>query len=238
MDSVAQRASATNTVLAYQSRIVSSPIEIPVTLKVQNKAILVTAHIIDTRTLIDSGAYGPLISLRFVKEQGLPLVRKARPLTLRTIDDSPVKGGKVTHEVHIRMEVGQHHEVITLDVADIGHDNIILGISWLRQHNPRIDWARSTLVFDSDYGKTWCSPPSPVSTPTREKDPPPEKGEAAWRRKAIQQAPPGHFAHLKAIRTAQTPWYRSARVAALQEAAPVLHKLWQERISFSGATFA
>ena len=143
----------------------------------------------------------------------------------------------MTHEVHIRMEVGQHHEVITLDVADIGHDNIILGISWLRQHNPRIDWARSTLGFDSDYCKTWCSPPSPVSISTQEKDPPLETGEAAWRRKAGQQAPPGHCAHLKAIRMAQTAWYRSARVAALQEASSVLHKLWQERISFSGAMF-
>jgi len=147
-------------VIARQPRNVSSPIEIPVTLKVQNQAIQVTAHIIDTRAMIDSGAYGPLINPRFVKEQGLPMVRKARPLTLHAVDDSPVKGGKVTHEVHIRMEVGQHHEIITLDVADIGHDNIILGISWLRRHNPRIDWMRSTLVFDSDYCQTWCSPPA------------------------------------------------------------------------------
>ena len=55
MDSVAQRASATNTVLAYQSCNVSSPIEIPVTLKVQNKVIPVTAYIIDTHARVTLG---------------------------------------------------------------------------------------------------------------------------------------------------------------------------------------
>ena len=109
-----------------------SSFELSVSLKVQNKAVPTQLRIIDTRAMIDSGASCPLINSRFVEEQGLTLVRKRRPLTLLLADNSFVKSGKITHEVSLRMFVGEHSEVITFDVADIGSDNLILGISvWL-----------------------------------------------------------------------------------------------------------
>ena len=85
-------------------------------------------------------------------------VKKQRPLSLTTVDGTPVKSGKVTHEAHLRMLIGEHEEVVVFDVADIGDDNMILGISWLRKHNPTINWERSTLEFTSVFCQTHCLP--------------------------------------------------------------------------------
>jgi len=33
-------------------------------------------------------------------------------------------------------------------ITDIGPEDIILGLPWLRHHNPNIDWKKGTLKFD------------------------------------------------------------------------------------------
>jgi len=33
-------------------------------------------------------------------------------------------------------------------ITDIGPEDIILGLLWLRHHNPNIDWKKGTLEFD------------------------------------------------------------------------------------------
>lgn len=33
----------------------------------------------------------------------------------------------------------EHTEVLVLNVINIGDDNVILGINWLRHHNPMVD---------------------------------------------------------------------------------------------------
>lgn len=52
----------------------------------------------------------------------------------------------VTHEVVLRsLKIQSHHEVITLDVLGTAAHDIILGIPWLRKHNPIIDWTNNRL---------------------------------------------------------------------------------------------
>jgi hypothetical protein len=45
------------------------------------------------------------------------------------------------------MGIGGHWERITFDVTDIGRHDIILGLPWIREHNPEIDWASEQLKF-------------------------------------------------------------------------------------------
>ncbi|RAL58215.1 hypothetical protein DID88_002294 [Monilinia fructigena] len=46
------------------------------------------------------------------------------------------------------MNITQHSEVIQLDVVPLGQQQIILGMPWLKAHNPRIDWSQETVTFD------------------------------------------------------------------------------------------
>lgn len=116
--------------------------------------------IIDTRAMLDSGASCCFINPRFVAEHGLHSVLKKRSVRLRTIDNSDVKSGRITHEVHLKIFVGEHSETLVCDITDIGDDNVILGINWLRLHNPDIDWDRSTLKFSSSHCQHSCLPPT------------------------------------------------------------------------------
>lgn len=112
--------------------------------------------VIDTRAMLDSGASCCFINPRFVAEHGLHSVMKKRSIRLRTIDNSDVKSGRITHEVLLKVFVGDHEEKLVCDITDIGDDNVILGINWLRLHNPTIDWDRSTLKFTSNHCQQFC----------------------------------------------------------------------------------
>ena len=45
------------------------------------------------------------------------------------------------------MIMGDHTEEIVAAVANTGDDDIILGIDWLRHHNPEIDWEKGIVHF-------------------------------------------------------------------------------------------
>lgn len=56
--------------------------------------------------------------------------------------------------------VGNHEELCLFFVTDLSPDTpVILGLPWLRRHNPSIDWTRMTLRFDSRYCRMHCCPP-------------------------------------------------------------------------------
>lgn len=138
-----------------------SALELHVTLQVHDPTLATNPlllRLIVTRAMLDSGASCCFIHPRFVKEQGLLTIKKKHPLRLRTIDNSDVKSGLITHEVHLRVVIGDHSETLVFDVADIGDDNLILGINWLRRHDPSIGWQRSTISFDSQHCKESCLP--------------------------------------------------------------------------------
>ena len=56
------------------------------------------------------------------------------------------------------MDIGNHHEMVTLDVVPLGKHAIILGLPWLQQHEPMISWQNGQMLFPSLYcHKMGCS---------------------------------------------------------------------------------
>jgi len=99
--------------------------------------------------MIDSGATGNFISTRYVTSQHLNWKLKRNPYRLTLADGSPVsqEGGWVRKEVYLpELSFGKHQEPITLDTISMDHD-LILGMPWLRKHNPEVDWDRQKLAF-------------------------------------------------------------------------------------------
>ena len=45
------------------------------------------------------------------------------------------------------MKTNRHQEVVTFYVSDLGHDDLILGYTWLRKHNPKVDWQTQAVQF-------------------------------------------------------------------------------------------
>lgn len=104
-----------------------------------------------TMVMVDSGAQGNFMNMKYAMEHP----------KIRTIDkDAPyplaLLGGKEagldgwvrqqTQPLRMTMSTG-HTELITFDLLDIGKHSAILGIPWLRRHNPSLDWKSRTMEF-------------------------------------------------------------------------------------------
>jgi len=62
------------------------------------------------------------------------------------------------------MRINHHEEEIRLHCITIGNAPIILGMPWLKLHNPTIGWKNHTLKFHSDRCAEKCLTTSPQAT--------------------------------------------------------------------------
>src|SRR3569833_2597133 len=90
--------------------------------------------------LLDSGAQGNFYAPWEVNELELPWKQKEQPYSLDTVEGSAIRydEGMVQRETaHLPIAVQNHHETLRFDITDIGDHPMILGIPWLRKHNPK-----------------------------------------------------------------------------------------------------
>lgn len=100
-----------------------------------------------TSAMIDSGATADFLSESYVKEWGLRLNRKGRPYPLVTADGTPISSnqGMVKYETTVVMKAMGKTVKRTFDVANIGDTDVILGLSWLQDEKPHVDWSTLTV---------------------------------------------------------------------------------------------
>ena len=96
--------------------------------------------------MIDSGASGSVISHDFAKRHSLPRRCKSTPVPILAVDDRPIATGLITQDVTTQLTVQNHIEMISLSIVSVSYP-IILGLDWLRRHNPDIDWGRMQLTL-------------------------------------------------------------------------------------------
>ena len=70
--------------------------------------------------------------------------------------------GPITHTAKVPMDIGSHRELATFHVAKLPNHEVILGMPWLKQHSPRIDWGQGKITFESEWCTTWCLKESPT----------------------------------------------------------------------------
>lgn len=113
---------------------------------------------INCTILIDSGATRSYASISLVKKHHI-VTRTIQPMHATMADGSPLKQA-VTTECTISLEFQQHLErELALLVADIADFDVILGMDWLRLHNPDIDWRTDTMAFNSAFCQSNCKGP-------------------------------------------------------------------------------
>ena len=110
-----------------------------------------------THAMIDSGATGSFIDDSFIQNHKIPIVKKLIPIELNVIDGRPISSGKITHNtIKLQMYYSNHCENIILDITSLGKYPIILGIPWLKQHNPYIDWPTHYINFKQSNCTNYC----------------------------------------------------------------------------------
>uniref|UniRef100_A0A183CNF3 RNA-directed DNA polymerase n=1 Tax=Globodera pallida TaxID=36090 RepID=A0A183CNF3_GLOPA len=106
--------------------------------------------------MIDSGASGNFINSGYVEKHKIPTKKKKSARRVQVIDGRPIANGLIERECTFQVIMNDHVEEITCDVAPLGRHTVVLGIPWLKKHNPKINWSQGTLEFDSEYCVAEC----------------------------------------------------------------------------------
>ena len=119
--------------------------------------------------MIDSGATGNFIDTRTAADNGIRTFKKEKPYPLFLVDGETIgeNKGMVTQETgKLSMTVARGHtEDIQLDVVTMGTHMIILGMPWLRKHNPQIDWIRERITMSQCQCRSNNMAPTEVDSP-------------------------------------------------------------------------
>lgn len=102
---------------------------------------------VDTTALIDSGAGGSFIDQAYAKKIGVTFRPLSRPITAINVDGTKNKRGVITHYVKTPIKINGRIFNDRLFITGLGKQRIILGHSWLKDHDPDISWAKWTLQW-------------------------------------------------------------------------------------------
>ena len=102
---------------------------------------------IQTEALVDSGVYSIFIHERVIKEYGFKKELLPHPYNIFNADNTPNKAGMIMHRVMLKLKIGEHESAHSALITNLGTKDIILGMMYLRAHNPKIDWKAGTWSF-------------------------------------------------------------------------------------------
>ncbi|GLB41115.1 putative retrotransposable element tf2 155 kda protein type 1-like [Lyophyllum shimeji] len=104
-----------------------------------------TQEILGLKALLDSGASGLFLHIRFVREHGITTRTLSRPIPVKNVDGTANAAGAITEVVDLVLRYNGHSERVVFAVTDLGEQDMILRYTWLKEHNPEIDWAAGTV---------------------------------------------------------------------------------------------
>ena len=95
---------------------------------------------ISTEALLDSGANIIFIDQKWARDKNIPLTLLWNLIPMFNVDGTKNSAGNITHSADIIIDYQDHCEKVTAEVMDFGKNQVILGYTWLKKHNPDIDW--------------------------------------------------------------------------------------------------
>jgi len=99
-----------------------------------------TSEVHFIKALLDSGATGNFIDKDFVRMKGISTRNISRPIPVFNVDGSPNEAGQISEVVDMVLHYRTHSERMLLTVSNLGKQSMILGYTWLKDHNPEVNW--------------------------------------------------------------------------------------------------
>uniref|UniRef100_A0A8C7Y9I5 Gypsy retrotransposon integrase-like protein 1 n=1 Tax=Oryzias sinensis TaxID=183150 RepID=A0A8C7Y9I5_9TELE len=95
--------------------------------------------------LIDSGADSNFMSEEIVRKWGVNVSSQQHPLSVKAIDGHIINTSHLVTE-SIKMQIDNHFELVRFHILRNTEIPIILGLSWLQQHNPQLNWRSGRIL--------------------------------------------------------------------------------------------
>jgi len=99
-----------------------------------------TSEVHSVKVLLDSGAMGNFIDRDFVRTKGINTWSISCPILVYNVDGSPNEADRISEVVDIVLRYKTHSERTLLAVSSLREQNMILGYTWLKDHNPEVNW--------------------------------------------------------------------------------------------------
>ncbi|KAG6998160.1 Transposon Tf2-6 polyprotein [Fusarium oxysporum f. sp. conglutinans] len=117
---------------------------------------------IPSYAMTDSGAEGKgFIDESWAKSQNLQFRPLKRPFDIEVFDGRPAESGQITHYVRAGLRIADHYQKNMLFyVTRLASYPIVLGMPWLKQHDPQVGFAAHTFTFNSPYCQKFCNTPA------------------------------------------------------------------------------
>jgi hypothetical protein len=64
----------------------------------------------------------------------------SRPIPIYNVDGTLNEAGSITEVVEMMLQYRDHFKKTLFAVTGLRKQDIILGLTWLREHNPEVDW--------------------------------------------------------------------------------------------------
>jgi len=103
---------------------------------------------VSARIMIDSEAAGNFIDPNFVSTNRVPTIQKKYITPIVGLNGERLNAEIIYYIQWIDIIIGNHLEPIYFDITELGGYNMVLGILWLRQYSPRIDWRKDAIFFE------------------------------------------------------------------------------------------
>ena len=99
--------------------------------------------------LIDSGAGRTFIDKKFTKQNGIILIPIGKKIQIFNADGTENNSGTIKSCIWLKIQMGKKKISTRFLVMELGKDKMILGLLWLKQYNPKIDWNTGKVDIDS-----------------------------------------------------------------------------------------
>ena len=106
-----------------------------------------TAEVKSGPALIDCGATSQFMDHDYVEWNRLTTQKLQRAIPVFNVDGSPNEAGSITEIVDAILCYKGHMECTSFTVTSLGKQDIILGFTWLLEHNLEIDWRTQEVVM-------------------------------------------------------------------------------------------
>jgi Retroviral aspartyl protease len=99
-----------------------------------------TGEVFSTAALLNCGATDKFVHSDFMKHNCIATRLLSRPIPIYNMDGTLNEAGSITEVVEMMLQYCDHSEKTIFAVTGLGKQDVILGLTWLCQHNPEVDW--------------------------------------------------------------------------------------------------
>lgn len=89
--------------------------------------------------LLDLGATGLFVNADFVTQNCLMTKLLSRPIPVYKVDRLPNEVGSISEVIEVVLQYCNHSEQAIFMVTSLRKQDLILGLTWLQEHNPNDD---------------------------------------------------------------------------------------------------